>query len=171
MIGSRTRCACATQLIRVLSLVQAAETGQRGFLLTGRDDYLEPYTRGVSELPPNLYRLADLVSDNPSQVASVADLRQVVKQKLDELGSTIDASKAGHQADALAIVNNDSGFRLMQQIRRKIAAMQAEEDRLLEERQETAARSGMLLQAGVAIAFLLIVILGRFDRALHPPVV
>ena len=33
------------QLIRVLSLVQSAETGQRGFLLTGRDDYLEPYTR------------------------------------------------------------------------------------------------------------------------------
>ncbi len=157
-----------TQLIRVLSLVQAAETGQRGFLLTGREDYLEPYTRGVSELPPNLYRLAELVSDNPGQVASVADLRQVVKQKLDELGSTIVASKAGHQADALAIVNNDSGIRFMQQIRRKIAAMQAEEDRLLEVRQETAARSGMLLQAGVAIAFLLIVILGlliaRFTR-------
>jgi signal transduction histidine kinase len=91
-----------------------------------------------------------------------------VKQKLDELGSTIDASKSGHQADALAIVNNDSGFRLMQQIRQKIEAMQADEDRLLEERRQSAARSGMLLEAGVALAFLLIVILGvliaRFTR-------
>ena len=156
------------QLIRVLSLVQSAETGQRGFLLTGRGDYLEPYTRAGRELPPNLDHLAELVVDNPSQVASVADLRQFVKQKLDELGSTIDASKAGHQSDALAIVNNDSGLRLMLQIREKIEAMQAEEDRLLEVRQENAARSGMLLEAGVALAFLLIAVLGvliaRFTR-------
>ena len=107
----------------------------------------------------------------PGKSQSVADLRQLVKQKLDELGSTIDASKAGHQADALAIVNNDSGFRLMLQIRQKIAAMQAEEDRLLEVRQESAARSGMLLQAGVAHRVSADRNPRRFDRALHPPVV
>jgi signal transduction histidine kinase/CheY-like chemotaxis protein len=160
--------AVRAQLIRVLSLVQSAETGQRGFLLTGRDDYLEPYTRAGHELPPNLDRLADLVTDSPRQVAATADLRQLVRQKLDELVATVDASKAGHEAEALAIVNNDSGFRLMVQIRQKIAAMEAEEDRLLTERQESEARSGTLLQAGVAIAFLLIVILGtliaRFTR-------
>jgi signal transduction histidine kinase/CheY-like chemotaxis protein len=152
--------AVRAQLVRVLSLVQSAETGQRGFLLTGRDDYLEPYTRGGDELPANLDRLADLVTDNPRQVAAVADLRQLVKQKLEELASTVDAYKAGHRAEALAIVNNDSGFRFMVQIRRKIAAMEAEEDRLLAERQQSATRSGLLLQAGVAIAFLLIAMLG-----------
>jgi signal transduction histidine kinase/CheY-like chemotaxis protein len=152
--------AVRAQLIRVLSLVQSAETGQRGFLLTGRDDYLEPYTRAGHELPPNLDRLADLVTDNPRQVAATADLRQLVRQKVDELGSTVNASKAGHQAEALAIVNDDNGFRLMVQIRQKIAAMEAEEDRLLTERQESEARSGTLLQAGVAIAFLLIAIFG-----------
>ena len=152
--------AVRAQLIRVLSLVQSAETGQRGFLLTGRDDYLEPYTRAGHELPANFDRLADLVTDNPRQVAATADLRQLVRQKVDELGSTVNASKAGHQAEALAIVNDDNGFRLMVQIRQKIAAMEAEEDRLLTERQESEARSGTLLQAGVAIAFLLIAILG-----------
>ncbi len=160
--------AVRAQLIRVLSLVQSAETGQRGFLLTGRDDYLEPYTRAGHELPQNLDRLADLVTDNPRQVAATADLRQLVRQKVDELGSTVNASKAGHQAEALAIVNDDNGFRLMLEIRQKIAAMEAEEDRLLTERQESATRSGLLLQAGVAIAFLLIAILGaliaRFTR-------
>ena len=160
--------AVRAQLIRVLSLVQSAETGQRGFLLTGRDDYLEPYTRAGHELPPNLDRLADLVTDNPRQVAATADLRQLVRQKIDELGSTVNASKAGHQGEALAIVNDDNGFRLMLEIRQKIAAMEAEEDRLLTERQESATRSGLLLQAGVAIAFLLIAILGaliaRFTR-------
>ncbi len=160
--------AVRAQLIRVLSLVQSAETGQRGFLLTGRDDYLEPYTRAGHELPLNLDRLADLVTDNPRQVAATADLRQLVRQKVDELGSTVNASKAGHQAEALAIVNDDNGFRLMVEIRQKIAAMEAEEDRLLTERQESATRSGLLLQAGVAIAFLLIAILGaliaRFTR-------
>ena len=160
--------AVRAQLIRVLSLVQSAETGQRGFLLTGRDDYLEPYTRAGHELPLNLDRLADLVTDNPRQVAATADLRQLVRQKVDELGSTVNASKAGHQGEALAIVNDDNGFRLMLEIRQKIAAMEAEEDRLLTERQESATRSGLLLQAGVAIAFLLIAILGaliaRFTR-------
>ena len=92
------------QLIRVLSLVQSAETGQRGFLLTGRDDYLKPYTMGVEELPGSLDQLAALISDNPDQVPAVDKLRKLVSAKLDELRSTLDAYKAGNTAGALAIV-------------------------------------------------------------------
>jgi signal transduction histidine kinase/CheY-like chemotaxis protein len=156
------------QLTRVLSLVQSAETGQRGYLLTGRDDYLKPYIMAVDELPPSLDRLTDLTSDNPRQQSAIVDLRRLIKEKLDELRSTVDENKAGHAAAALAIVNNDSGFRLMLRIRQQITSMQGEEDDLLASRQSGAARSGMLLQAGVAAAFLLIAILGvlisRFTR-------
>jgi len=156
------------QLIRVLSLVQSAETGQRGYLLTGRDDYLKPYEMAVAQLPPSLDRLADLTSDSPKQQSAVAELRHLVAEKLDELGSTVTEGKAGHAAAALAIINSDNGFRLMQQIRQQITSMQEVEDGLLASRQSGAARSGMLLQAGVAVAFLLICILGvliaRFTR-------
>ena len=42
------------QLTRVLSLVQSAETGQRGYLLTGRELYLDPYQMALEQLPPTL---------------------------------------------------------------------------------------------------------------------
>lgn len=156
------------QLVRVLSLVQSAETGQRGYLLTGQDLYLGPYQMALGQLPDVLQRTQDLASDNPEQIKNLAQLRQLIQDKLAELGATVDAYKAGHNDAALAIVNSDKGFQLMQEIRRSIDTMQAEEDQLLTTRQTVAARSGILLQAGVAVAFLLICAAGflmaRFTR-------
>ena len=156
------------QLIRVLSLVQSAETGQRGYLLTGRDDYLKPYAMGVEQLPGSLDQLAALISDNPDQLPAVDKLRQLVGAKLAGLKSTVDAYKTGNTAGALAIVDNDNGYRLMAEIRDQITSMQNAENALLASRQAGAERSALLLQAGVAIAFLLIAILGvliaRFTR-------
>jgi signal transduction histidine kinase len=156
------------QLTQVLGLVQSAETGQRGYLLTGRDDYLGPYRMAIEQLSAMLDHTGNLVADNPRQLRNLGVLRNLIAQKLDELRSTVDSYKAGNVPSALAIVNNDSGFRLMSEIRRQIDAMQAEEDQVLAARQETAARSGMLLQAGVAVAFLLIggvgFLIARFTR-------
>ena len=144
------------QLTRVLSLVQSAETGQRGYLLTGQDLYLEPYQMALGQLPDALQRTQDLASDNPEQIKNLTQLRQLIQDKLAELGATVNAYKAGHSDAALAIVNSDKGFQLMQEIRLSIGNMQSEEDRLLATRQTVAARSGTMLQAGVAVAFLLI---------------
>jgi signal transduction histidine kinase/CheY-like chemotaxis protein len=156
------------QLTHVLSLVQSAETGQRGYLLTGQDLYLQPYQMALEQLPAVLQHTQDLIADNPKQIKDLAQLRQLIKDKLAELGSTVDVYKAGNKDAALAIVDSDKGFRLMQEIRRSIDTMQAEEDQLLTARQATAARSAMLLQAGVAIALLLIggvgVLIARFTR-------
>jgi signal transduction histidine kinase len=144
------------QLTRVLSLVQSAETGQRGYLLTGQDIYLTPYRMAIERLPPMLDKTADQVADNPEQVQNLNRLRVLISSKLDEMRSTVDAYGAGRKDDALAIVNSDNGYDLMQQIRRAVAAMQVTEDKLLVGRQSAAESSSMLLQAGVAIAFLLI---------------
>jgi signal transduction histidine kinase len=148
------------QLVRVLNVVQSAETGQRGYLLTGREAYLAPYDKAVQEIPPALERMADLVRGDPPQRESLVQLQRLVSDKLAELRSTVDERKAGRAEAALAIVENDQGLQLMQDIQGRIAAMQAEEDRLLAERQSTAARSGTALQAGVAAAFLMICVLG-----------
>ncbi len=147
-------------LTRVLSLVQSAETGQRGYLLTGRDNYLAPHQMAVEQLPPTLDHLQMLVSDNPQRLESVAKLRRLIGAKLDEMRGTIDDYKAGHADTALATVDNDNGFRLMQAIRDLITAMQTTEDSLLAQRQQVAERSGLLLQIGVAIAFVLICAVG-----------
>jgi signal transduction histidine kinase/CheY-like chemotaxis protein len=156
------------QLTQVRTLVQAAETGQRGFVITGRDSYLAPYDNAVARLPGTLDTVDKLVGDDGPQRDAIAALRLIIKDKLEELRTTIDDIKAGHRDAALAIVNSDTGFHLMQQINARLAAMQAEEDQLLTARQTSAARSAVLLQAGVAVAFLLICLFGvlvaRFAR-------
>jgi len=157
-----------TQLTRILSLVQSAETGQRGYLLTGRASYLEPYDRANAELPPTLDHFQGLVSDNPKQTQPLKQLRDLISAKLDELRSTVETYKAGNRDAALTTVDNDNGLRLMQRIRDQIEAMRTAEDKLLAIRQSTAERSAALLQAGIAIAFLLIcgmgILVARFTR-------
>ena len=147
------------QLTRVLSLVQSAESGQRGYLLTGRDDYLTPYDQAAEQVPASLDRLSHLV-DNEQRQQQVMELRRLVNAKLAELRATVEEREAGHTEAALTTVNSDAGLRLMQDVRDRISAIQSAEDRLLARRQSIAARSGILLQAGVGFAFLLICILG-----------
>jgi CHASE3 domain sensor protein len=148
------------QLIRTESLVQSGETGQRGYLLTSRDFYLRPYTAATEQLPPMLDGLAALAADDPQQSQKATRLRELIKEKFDELKSTLDAMNAGRKDQALAIVNNDAGLRLMTEIRQTIASMQEEEDRLLAVRQDNARRTGMLVQIGAGLSCLLICIVG-----------
>src|ERR1700691_3222049 len=104
--------------------------------------------------------LAEMVADNPQQSQKVTRLRELVKEKFDELKSTLDAINAGRKDQALAIVNNDEGFRLMTEIRQIVTSMQEEEDRLLAARQESARTTGTLVQIGAGLSFLLICVVG-----------
>src|SRR5207244_7771294 len=63
-----------TELEDTLSLLKDAETGQRGYLLTGRDRYLEPYRDAVDRIPAKLDRLKELTADNPRQQARFPEL-------------------------------------------------------------------------------------------------
>lgn len=74
----------------LLSSLKGAETGQRGFLLTGQDRYLDLYRQALTEVPGTLDRLADSMSGlRPDQAERLKGLRPLVKDKLDELGQTI----------------------------------------------------------------------------------
>jgi signal transduction histidine kinase/CheY-like chemotaxis protein len=148
------------ELMKVVGQVEAAETGQRGYLLTGRVDYLAPYTKAVEALPGSLERLSGLVSDDSAEQRSIARLRQLVQSKLDELRLTVAARQRGDADAALAVVNNDTGFRLMQDIRERVRTMEDAESRRIGDRRASAERSAMLLQGGVAIAFMIICVLG-----------
>src|SRR3984957_2861061 len=71
------------------SLVKDAETGQRGYLYTGKLDYLGPYTLAASQIDSHLQDLNTEIGDNPAQQTEAANLRILVHQKLDELAQTI----------------------------------------------------------------------------------
>jgi signal transduction histidine kinase len=149
-----------TQIAEVMLLVQRVETSQRGYLLTGREVYLGPYENAATGLSGSLDALTKLVADNSAQEQTSYSLTQLVQAKLRELASTIDQRRAGHTEAALAIVNSDAGLRLMDQIRAAAAAMEAEEARLLAERQSRSRMFALLLQAGAGAGVLLICGLG-----------
>ncbi len=110
-------------LDELLSHVQDAETGQRGFLLTNNERYLAPYNSALRAIPPQLDRIAQLTNGNPGQSQRLMTLRQHVDAKLSELAQTIDLRRTEGPDAALGVVNSDAGKIEMDAIRAQIAAM------------------------------------------------
>lgn len=123
-----------TELQGTLSLLKDAETGQRGFLLTGREHYLEPYHDAIAHIPGKLQRLKDLTADNSQQQSRFPDLEARVHVRPDELRRTIATRREQGLDAALSIVLADEGKREMDTIRQTIAEMETTEQRALEGR-------------------------------------
>jgi diguanylate cyclase (GGDEF)-like protein len=101
----------------VLVSLLDAETGQRGFLLTGRDTYLVPYDEGVARLPTILARMDRFAAVLPEQRPAVARIRQLVDAKLQELDATIRLRRTVGSAATTELVNTDRGKHLMEELR------------------------------------------------------
>ena len=123
-----------TALNQLLSTVQDAETGQRGFLLTGNNRYLDPYNNAVASLAARLNAIGSLTVDNGNQQQNLSELRGDVDAKLAELKQTIDLYQTGDKNGALSVVSTDRGKMYMDRIRTQLGAMQQEEDRLRQAR-------------------------------------
>jgi len=110
----------------LLSSLKDAETGQRGFLLTGEDRYLEPYRHALVEIPDTLNALTNAASSRSFDQAQLVDaLKPLVKNKLDELGQTIELRQRMGFDAALAVVRSDRGRAAMDQIRKSCSEIQA----------------------------------------------
>jgi CheY-like chemotaxis protein/CHASE3 domain sensor protein len=114
----------------LLSTTQDAETGQRGYLLTGNDRYLEPYQRAVTDVATRTETVASLTKDNPAQQANQMQLRRHLDAKLAELAETVSLRRTQSAQAALAVVTTDRGKVEMDAIRAQISVMRAEENRL-----------------------------------------
>jgi signal transduction histidine kinase len=83
----------------VLALVVDAETAQRGFLITERRSYLDPYLAALPRVTPKIDALAELVRDTPEQRARVDRLRELIAIELDELDASLSLARSrGAQA-------------------------------------------------------------------------
>ena len=112
----------------VFSLVQQAESAQRGYILSGERAFLEPYDRASQDLPPALRRLRDVFSDSPSSSALAEELAALVNQKMAEMAAVVDLHEtAGGQA-AAAAVRQGPGKRIMDRIRQQVDQLLAEEE-------------------------------------------
>ncbi len=122
------------QLEAVMSSVKDAETGQRGFLLTGEEQYAEPWTAARTALPVQIAALRQIAT-NPTQQENLARLEALAQEKMDELGETIALQRAGDAAGARALVRTDRGRALMNRIRSLVSEIETNERTMLDARQ------------------------------------
>src|SRR5439155_698888 len=120
---------------QLFNLLEGAETGQRGFLLTRDATYLEPYNATLPAIDTVTRQLRTLIADNPSQLARFDRVRPLVETKLVELAQTIALARAGRDNEAMTIMRTGTGKAQMDAIRAVIGEMLAEEDRLLQGRE------------------------------------
>jgi PAS domain S-box-containing protein len=111
-----------SQLDRLMSMLKDAETGQRGFVITGDENYLQPFQEAVARLPQILTGLKGVLDINPAELDGIARL---IDQKLAELRETIDARRNGNFEAAVAIVRNNIGQQIMEELRASISRLQA----------------------------------------------
>jgi signal transduction histidine kinase/DNA-binding response OmpR family regulator/CHASE3 domain sensor protein len=156
----------------MLSATLDAETGQRGYLLTGREAYLEPYFEGAALARTKLGVLQTTMRGDPVQEDNVEQLERNVEQKLRELDATIRLRRDEGFAAALAAVDSDRGKAAMDAIRAQIASMSREE---LRKRQSnidqmaaasnTAVISAVVTSAsGIALTIAIFLLMARSMR-------
>lgn len=128
-----------------LSSLQDAETGQRGFLLTGDSAYLSPYRDALERINADTLGLRQLLAGNGLQEQRLDTLDRLVSAKLDELERTVALRASSGLAAANKVVRSGTGKAIMDSIRAEIAVMQREERGLLAQRQEQSDRSARIL--------------------------
>ncbi|MFT3692520.1 MAG: response regulator [Kofleriaceae bacterium] len=152
------------ELNAIVSSITDAETGQRGFLLTGAERYLEPYTQARQKLPGQLSTLRQLTSDSAEQQGRLNELEPVVTTKLEELNETITLEREKHHDQALELVRTDKGKNTMDHARALIDAMTKHEQALLAVRSEdwesSVTSSAYIVFGGVGVLIVMIVLIG-----------
>ena len=149
----------------VISELKDAETGQRGYLLTSDELYLQPYYFALKILPDLLQELMFLIADNPRQQQSLIELNTLVDQKLAKLDQTIVTQRLGKTEAALAMIRTSQGRTIMDQIRSVVKQMRQEEERLLKIRiidSKNKAKSATLITYGVSFSIFIIGVLIAF---------
>ncbi len=159
-------------LNETFALIVDAETGQRGFLLTGKPEYLTPYTTALPKVDGALNRLRELLVQigTTTQRDALGRLNNLVGRKLAELEAAIALYKKDGQQAAQALLDTGIGRRAMEEIRSEVDSMTVAQRRQLDEATArwaediSFARLGMQLMTAFTVALLLIVwLLARRD--------
>ena len=141
-------------LDQLYSAVQAAETGQRGYLLTNEKKYLGPYNEAERIIDQRLARVDELTTGDSAQQADLPELRKAVAAKRAELAKTIELRDRSF-SDALKEVMTDRGMNAMVAIRGAVDQMQDRERERLSLAEKANVDSFHSGVAGVMLAALL----------------
>ena len=118
----------------LVSTLKDAETGQRGYVITGAERYLEPYNAALGIVDQVLKNLGRQIGDNARQLRRLDTIESLAANKLAELKETIELRRNNGFDAALEVIITDKGKKFMDEIRKLIDEMKSEESDLLRER-------------------------------------
>jgi CHASE3 domain sensor protein len=122
------------RIASVLSLLKDAETGQRGYIITGDESFLEPYQAAAPAIATTVNDLRKLTSDNPAQQKRIGQAEPLIAAKLFELKRIIEMRRNRDVQQATKAIQAGEGKRLMDELRGLLGEMEREERNLLEQR-------------------------------------
>ena len=134
-------------IARLFAGVVEAESGQRGFVITGREEFLEPYTRAMNEIERNYGDLRALIADNPPQIRRAEAIHALIANRDTELKEVIGLKRTGGVDQAAKFITGGEGLRTMQELRAAVRDMDRIEEELLARRREEAETSSARTRA------------------------
>ena len=137
-----------SRLSTLQSQMQAAESAQRGYLLTQEPDFLVPYTDVRNQWLGGIASLRHDVRDNPAQAQDMDALAIMIVRYLDQMQDGIDRQRTGRRIDNVQIAR---GYKQMALIVAQIARMKQREEALLQTRSGDAARLSTMVSGGMAL--------------------
>jgi signal transduction histidine kinase len=144
---------------QILTDTNQAEASQRGYILTGDEQYLTLFKNGVGNLDRGVKEFQRLTSDNPRQQDAIKQLEPAIAARLAGLRDRIEIRRlSGLVAASKAVATGDNGEQLMIEIRDRIARMRHEEEQLLVRRLSVAADSAWKMKAIIVVGNLLAVV-------------
>ena len=157
------------QVERVLSRLTDAETGQRGYLLTGRGDYLEPYLAAERDATAALDSLRPLLTGRTNQERQLTRLDTLASfsmKRFAEIETTIAMARVGHRDSALAVVESGGGKRDMDGARLVATEMERSEARLLAQHTASEARLARVIKTVVIVGTIVTVLVALLVNTL-----
>ncbi|WP_066374854.1 MULTISPECIES: CHASE3 domain-containing protein [unclassified Anabaena] len=153
---------------KLTSQLKDAETGQRGYLLTGDAIYLQPYHSAIAQIDSNLQRLKLATKGKSKQEEYLLALEPVIAAKLAQIKQTIDLSQRNQSAAALQLVKTHEGKQLMQKIRNIIAELEQEQLYLLNQRsqveRDNANQANLLVASNLLLALLFAAVIYQLNQ-------
>jgi signal transduction histidine kinase len=105
-------------LLQLRQQITDAETGQRGYLLTGNPTFLDPYKDGVTQAGATVARLAEAVrTQQPALLPALEEIGKIAESKLSELATTVRLRAEGKLEAAIELVNVGMGKEQMDRLR------------------------------------------------------
>ena len=147
------------ELAELDMLLLEAETGQRGYLYTGKENFLDPYNKANASINVQVAKLKEKIR-NPKQQQKLGELQTLIRERIDYLEKTIQLRKSGREQEVKKIVSAGTGQKILAKLRGKITEIKEAENQLLDNRKKLGRESEIFSTYFAGASTLMIVGVG-----------